>query len=344
MIGMSARIDHEDERLLRDLGVRAVVSKPFARTDLAGALGLLDRVPGFATGACGHRTFIAARPVGKAVRVPECSRHMTTRGCARGVLGSRDTTGSGHSRRKTVIARTREESNLKANVLLVPGVREAGWLELPPGIDCPVSSSSATSAEGAYPSPHFDLETCAFIRLRAYAFNASVSACGPDRMVVGQVPGGAPDSRDPVLTTLTAGGESGGVHGLRSALDEPGMVRREWERRGNPWAIEQHHDDGWIYGEPATHDLCREYPFGPGFTARARFTGYRDACTRVTPRTGSIEAPGRAALCGNVAFRRPRRVPDVRLVDLAVVRREPGASIHRLSGAGSPEGLCQDAA
>lgn len=290
VIVMSARIDSEDESCLRDLGVRVFLSKPFALAELADALEVLGLLPALAPGMARNRTVVAARPVEGATR-PAAPPFQPARGGPRVVLYSHDTMGLGHMRRNLLIARTLAESRLKANVLLVSGAREVGRFELPPGIDCLVLPSYAKSAEGRYHSRHLDLETRELVRLRAHTINVSVSAYDPDVMIVDNVPRGALDELDPVLTTLNARGKARCVLGLRDVLDEPEVVRQEWERRKNLPAIDWHYDEVWIYGDPAIYDLCREYRFGPGFTARARFTGYLDARKRAVPRTTAIEAP-----------------------------------------------------
>lgn len=290
VIVMSARIGQQDEKDLRDLGVRVFLSKPFALAELTKALDAL----GILSGPCGRHVgkgaVVPVRPSRRAV--PPADRPAQTgTGGPRIVLYSHDTMGLGHMRRNILIARTLAESRLKANVLLVSGAREVGRFELPPGIDCLVLPSYAKSAAGAYQSRHLDLETRELVRLRAHTINVSVNAYDPDLMIVDNVPRGALDELDPVLTTLNARGKARCVLGLRDVLDEPEVVQREWRKRKNLPAIDWHYDEVWIYGDPAIYDLCQEYGFGPSFTARARFTGYLDARKRATPRTATIAAP-----------------------------------------------------
>lgn len=285
LLVMSARVDESDQAALHAVGVRGFLTKPFALKELAEKLAEIQSVP-------------PAKPdqgppaeASPPAWLPCRSRRYIQRSGPRIVLYSHDTMGLGHMRRNILIARSLAESRLKANVLLVSGAREIGRFELPAGIDCLVLPSYRKSAAGSYESRHLDMETRELVQLRAQAINGSVLAFDPDVFVVDNVPRGALNELDNVLSSLNARNSTRMVLGLRDVLDDPQATREEWSRRNNLSAIQWHYDEVWIYGDPKVYDACEAYNFGEAFDRKVRFTGYLDARRRATPRSSDIVSP-----------------------------------------------------
>ncbi len=287
MLVMSARIDQEDEAALRDVGVTRFLTKPFSLEELGSMLSTMTVPDGAANDIADCDCHDRARPPAR----PSALRTTTTRKSPRVVLYSHDTMGLGHMRRNILIARTLAESELRASVLLVSGAREIGRFELPKGIDCLVLPSYEKSTQGNYQSRHLDMVTQDLVNLRAHTINASVSAFNPDVMVADNVPRGALNELDNLLSALNARGHTRCVLGLRDVLDEPQTTREEWAKRKNLNAIQWHYDEVWVYGDPSIYNLCDAYSFGDDFDRKVRFTGYLDARRRATPRSTEIVPP-----------------------------------------------------
>jgi predicted glycosyltransferase/ActR/RegA family two-component response regulator len=286
LLVMSARVDEDDRQALHAVGVRGFLTKPFALRELADQLATLDQgLPSMHPPA---RPPDSTRPAWLPTHQPAPTRR---RPGPRIVLYSHDTMGLGHMRRNILIARSLAESRIKANVLLVSGAREIGRFELPAGIDCLVLPSYRKSAAGNYESRHLDLETQELVSLRAQTINASVLAFDPDVFVVDNVPRGALNELDNVLSSLNARNRTRLVLGLRDILDAPQATRAEWAKRNNLNTIQWHYDEVWIYGDPKIYNPCETYGFGDAFNRKVRFTGYLDARKRATPRASDIVSP-----------------------------------------------------
>ncbi len=285
LVVMSARIDGPDRSHLDAVGVRHILSKPFALGALAGVLEQIRD-----TAAIGTVEPLAEPPrtVRQAAR-PIAAANRSQR--PRIDLYSHDTMGLGHMRRNILIAQSLAESRLRANVLLVSGAREIGRFELPTGIDCLVLPSYRKSAAGRYESRHLDMRTKELVRLREHTINASVTAFDPDVMVVDNVPRGALNELDDTLSGINAKGRTRLVLGLRDVLDAPEATRAEWHRRNNLSTVQWHYDEVWVYGDPRVYNLCESYAFGEAFDTKVRFTGYLDARKRANPRASDIVPP-----------------------------------------------------
>lgn len=283
LLVMSAYMGENDYAELDRYGVCGYLTKPFPLSDLD--LKLLEL-----------KHNIDPRPFQQSVQGSNYSDKHQHGGVAarpqpRVVLYSHDTMGLGHMRRNILIARTLAESDFNANVLLVSGAREIGKFDLPTGVDCLVLPSYSKSSEGEYKSKHLDMETQELVDLRSLTINASVNAFDPDILVVDNVPRGALNELDGVLSSLHARGRTRLVLGLRDILDEPEATRREWDSRKNLPAIQWYYDEVWVYGDPAIFNLCEAYEFGPKFNEKVFFTGYLDARKRDAPKASEILSP-----------------------------------------------------
>jgi predicted glycosyltransferase len=64
------------------------------------------------------------------------------------------------------------------------------------------------------------------------------------------------------------------VLGLRDILDDPEVVRKEWQQRGNAEAIRRFFSAIWVYGDPRLYDPAQEYRFNENISNKISFTGY----------------------------------------------------------------------
>ena len=205
------------------------------------------------------------------------------------VLYSHDTMGLGHMRRNILIAQSLAQSELNVSVLLVAGAKEVGKFDISPGVDCVALPSYQKSMDGQYSSRHLDLHINELVSMRSSTIMSSVLSFKPDVMIVDNVPRGALNELEPVLSELRLHNKTHCVLGLRDVLDEATSVNREWEHLGNREAIRQYYNEIWVYGDPEIYNLCDEYEWPHELTEITTFTGYLDARKRAVPKNSEAD-------------------------------------------------------
>lgn len=287
VVVISASISEEDKSRLIRSGVRHFLTKPFSMEKLRSVLAsIIDQDN--AVGLSKPQNVVRYREK-KISRAPLDRR-------PRIALYSHDTMGLGHMRRNILIARTLAKSRLNASVLLVTGARQVGRFELPDGIDCLVLPSYSKSVSGNYESRHLDIRTRELVRLRSQSVSASIAAFNPELMVVDNVPRGAQNELDGMLSGVKARGYTKMVLGLRDVLDEPGVTRGEWGKRNNLDVIDWYYDQVWVYGAPDVYNFCDNYRFGERFDSKVMYTGYLDARKRAAPKVAGNQYPAPVSL------------------------------------------------
>lgn len=188
-------------------------------------------------------------------------------------LYSHDAQGMGHMRRNLALARALVEDG-RRSALLIAGAREAGTLPMPAGVECITLPAFAKSVDGAYRSRSLDLSMSALLRLRAETICAVLEAFEPDVFIVDKHPLGFRGELEPGLELLRARGGTRLVLGLREVLDDPTVVRAEWDRDDTEAAMREFYDRVWVYGDKRVYDPVREYGMSPRVAASVRYTGY----------------------------------------------------------------------
>lgn len=221
-------------------------------------------------------------------------------------LYSHDTMGLGHMRRNLLIADSLVRSSEPPVVLLIAGAREAGGFAFPPGVDCVTLPSLRKEGAGQYASRHLDVQFEDLHALRSHAIRAVLEEFAPDVLIVDNVPRGAVRELDPALTALRARGRTRCVLGLRDVLDEPRVVRWEWDRAANEDALREYYDAIWVYGDPTVYPLDDVCEFSADLKDKTRYTGYLDQTLRTRSSEGlnkdeldraSESQPERLVLC-----------------------------------------------
>ena len=233
------------------------------------------------------------------------SKHHNMQRKCRIALYSHDTMGLGHVRRNLLLAQTLVRSQLEPAVLMIAGAREAGRFAFPPGVDCVTLPALRKDTPGGYASRHLDVSLEELSALRSRIIRATLDEFEPDVLIVDNVPRGAVRELDPALASLRARGHTRCVLGLRDILDEPEVVRWEWQRAANEEAIRAYYDAIWVYGDPAVYPLAQAYHFPRDLVAMTRYLGYLNQTARIGPDADSdaersgVPAlpPGRIILC-----------------------------------------------
>jgi predicted glycosyltransferase len=205
------------------------------------------------------------------------------------LLYSHDGLGLGHVRRNLAIATALVRAAPGSSVLLVTGAGAVAWLDLERGVDVLRLPALRKLGNGRYAARRLRLPGTDLRELRAGQISAAVRSFRPDLMLVDKHPTGASGE---LLAALRALHEVGGlaVLGFRDILDEPGEVRREWQRAGTLKLIRSHYDAVLVYGMPAILDVEAAYGLRSGRKCEVRYTGYvvhmgpsRDDCVESTP-------------------------------------------------------------
>lgn len=210
-------------------------------------------------------------------------------GATRVALYSPGMVGLGHLRRNLLVAQALSRSPRPPVTLLLAEAREAGAFALPPGADCVSLPALRKSATGVCVPRNLPLATQNVIGLRRSVLTAALEAFDPDVLVVDHLPRGALRELEPALTRLRARGARA-VLGLRDVLEEPEVVRREWEAAANDKAIRSWYDAIWVYGDPSVYDVAREVPLPPDIAAMVTHTGYLDSRLRLECASAGYDA------------------------------------------------------
>jgi predicted glycosyltransferase len=216
---------------------------------------------------------------------------------------SHDTVGLGHMRRNLLIARALATSSLDPAILMITGNSHVNAFAGPPGVDSITLPALHKDSEGRYGAGPLPLSLGRLVRLRARTICAALDAFDPALLIVDKVPRGALGELMPALAALKARGRARCVLGLRDILDEPKVVRREWDDAGNEDVIREYYSAVWVYGDRNVYDVAREYAFGPDVRSRMTYTGYLDQRRRLDgtnpTAAGSVEGvpPGPQILC-----------------------------------------------
>ncbi|KAA2238231.1 glycosyltransferase family protein [Salinarimonas soli] len=213
-------------------------------------------------------------------------------GSHRVLIYSHDTYGLGHLRRARAIANALVAGRSDTSVLILSGSPVAGSFDFGKRVDFVRIPGVRKLSNGEYECPNLDLSIDEATRLREAIILQTARSFRPDLFIVDKEPTGF---RGEILPTLShlAGTGARLVLGLRDVLDEPEVVRDEWQRKG-AFDVLDLYDEMWIYGLQEIYEPLAALPLTPAQCERIHYTGY---LRRELPRrrTGSSEARGAGA-------------------------------------------------
>lgn len=204
--------------------------------------------------------------------------------------------GLGHKRRNLLIAQTLGASKLKADILLISGMRDASDLPTPEGVDSLTLPALHKRADGQYEARRLGMALEDIIRLRSQIILTAIQNFQPDVLIVDNVPRGAVRELDATLDYVRLSNLREPSHttrcilGLRDILDTPAKVKKDWQRSDNIEAIRRYYDTIWVYGDPNVYDLRKEYQFPFDITTKMRPLGYLDQRARLNYVNPAVQA------------------------------------------------------
>src|SRR5437867_13115842 len=171
---------------------------------------------------------------------------------------SHDGMGLGHVRRHIAIAAALQEAAPEAQVLLATSVDEVASLGLPPNADTLKLPGLRKTANEEYSSRRLGISKAEMHNLRSALLLEAVKGFRPDVVLVDKHPFGAGGELEPALEAAKSDGARLAL-GLRDILDDPVVVKKEWEREHVQQRLCEFFDLVLIYGQPEVFDSIQAY-------------------------------------------------------------------------------------
>lgn len=208
---------------------------------------------------------------------------------ARMLIYSHDTFGLGHLRRCQAIAHALVEQYKGLSIIILSGSPIIGSFDFRARVDFVRVPGVIKLYNGEYTSLalHIDIQQTLAIRASIIRHTAEVFA--PDLVLVDKEPLGLRGEMSETLHALKAKGTQL-VLGLRDVMDEPALLRREWESRQMMPAIADLYDEIWVYGFPSLWNPLTDIEAPTSVTDKLEYTGYlRRALPQSVKRAPAVE-------------------------------------------------------
>ncbi len=204
---------------------------------------------------------------------------------ARILFYSHDTFGLGHLRRSRALAAAITCAVPSASAMILTGSPVAGRFTFPSGVDHIRLPGVIKRADGSYGSRTMGMSIDETTDLRAGLIRSTAEQFRPDILIVDKEPTGFRGELLPTLDMLQQTQNTKLVLGLRDVLDEPEVLRAEWDRKSALDATERYYDEIWVYGLQDVYDPTAGLDLSPQAQSRMHWTGYlrRDLGQAATP-------------------------------------------------------------
>src|SRR5262245_41152331 len=183
---------------------------------------------------------------------------------------SHDTYGLGHFTRTLRITRAILEANPRASVLIFTGSPLACSTSHPHGVECVKLPSVTKRGVDLYSALQIPLSFRRIREMRARIIRDAVRIYRPHLMFVDNVPLGMKGEILPTLEGIRRRGWKTRIHlNLRDVLDEPQLIREQWQANGAYAALDALYDEIHVFGDADVHDAIASYGL-PGDRTRHR--------------------------------------------------------------------------
>ena len=186
---------------------------------------------------------------------------------------SHDTFGLGHLRRCRTIAHALVERYKGLSVLILSGSPIIGSFDFRARVDFVRVPGVIKLHNGEYTSLALHIDVEQTLAIRGSIIQHTALSYAPDLFLVDKEPLGLKGEVQSTLAMLKERGTTC-VLGLRDVLDEPGQLRREWERKHVIPALEHLYDEIWVYGLPQIADPLAGLDLPPAVREKTVYTGY----------------------------------------------------------------------
>ncbi len=210
---------------------------------------------------------------------------------------SHDAVGFGHVRRNLAIAQALTRAQPGASVLVATSVDQAGELGLGPNVDLLQLPGLRKVAGDRYEARRLPICPDDIRRLRSDLLLSAVRAFAPTVLLADRHPLGIGAELRPALEALADTGARA-VLGLRDIVDDPAVVRAEFQARGFYKAIDAYYDEVFVYGQKEILDPRLAYGLAGDGDCSLTFCGYVVAPQPSVPRTDQRDRPVVVATVG----------------------------------------------
>jgi predicted glycosyltransferase len=196
-----------------------------------------------------------------------------SRGDRRALFYSHDTFGLGHLRRTRAIANALVGAHPGLSVIIISGSPVIGSFEYGNGVDYVRVPGVVKQPNGDYSTMNLKVDLDEAVRLREGIIRETASTFQPDLLIVDKEPAGFRGELLPTLDMLKQRGARI-VLGVRDVMDDPVLLRPEWERKGAAEALLRYYDDIVVYGLKSIHEPLASLGLPASVQDRIRYTGY----------------------------------------------------------------------
>lgn len=211
----------------------------------------------------------------------DARRFLETDGCVmskvperpRVLIYSHDSFGLGHLRRCRAIAHAMVGAVDNLAVLILSGLPIIGSFDFRARVDFVRVPGVIKLRNGEYSplNPMLGIEQT--MALRSSIMRHTADIFDPDIFLVDKEPLGL---RGEVRETIDMLKERGTriILGLRDVMDDPELLKPEWERKNAVPALSDLYDEIWVYGLPQIHDPLAEIELPDSVRRKVVYTGY----------------------------------------------------------------------
>ncbi|WP_198598417.1 glycosyltransferase family protein [Mangrovicella endophytica] len=189
------------------------------------------------------------------------------------LIYSHDTFGLGHLRRCRAIANQLVSTHDGASVVIISGSPIIGSFEFGGGVDYVRVPGVVKLPNGEYTTQSLHLPLDATVAMREAIILQTALTLKPHLVIVDKEPTGFRGEFLPALRALRET-DARIVLGVRDVLDEPSVLRPEWDRKGAVEALTRYYDDIWIYGLREIYEPLAALDLPEQVCRRAVYTGY----------------------------------------------------------------------
>ncbi|GAA0783871.1 hypothetical protein E1180_09655 [Roseibium denhamense] len=189
------------------------------------------------------------------------------------LIYSHDSFGLGHLRRCRAIAQALVGDFDTLSVLILSGSPIIGSFEFRSRVDFVRIPGVIKLRNGEYTPLSLHINIDETLAVRSSIIEHTAKVFDPDIFIVDKEPLGL---RGEVLGTLEALKETDTrlVLGLRDVMDDPDVLKEEWDRKNVYPALRDLYDEIWVYGPKDICDPLENIPLPEGVEPKMRYTGY----------------------------------------------------------------------
>ncbi|MAF06508.1 MAG: hypothetical protein CL389_01480 [Acidiferrobacteraceae bacterium] len=189
------------------------------------------------------------------------------------LIYSHDSFGLGHLRRCRTIAHALVDHFAGLKVLIVSGSPIIGSFDFKSRVDFVRIPGVVKLRGGDYTSLSDHIDLSQTLQLRGSIIRQTANTFAPDLFMVDKEPLGLRGEVTETLNTLRAKGVPT-VLGLRDILDDPVLLKKEWDHRGTPRNLEAWYDEIWVFGSRFMGNPLAELGVSDAGLKRMVYTGY----------------------------------------------------------------------